>query len=143
MHLYHTAIPFKFDVFDCRKTVETKELPTTTRKSSILAVMTKETLRARVEEKNKSCVMLVIDTMWQIDVPYRIYLEGVVNEDTEAASDTKSTFCISEDGKVLFPKKQDIVEEVLSQFYALPNLDRRTIWRDRALETLAGRHNWL
>ncbi|KLO18175.1 hypothetical protein SCHPADRAFT_132280 [Schizopora paradoxa] len=139
VHLYHTAIPFKFDVFDCRKILIDEASPEILRKSSILALLTKETLRARVEEKDKSCIMLVIDTMWLSDVPYRVYLDEYLDDDAEMACSTRSTFCVTGDSAILYPMTRDSVEEVLSEFYALPNLDWRTIWRDKAFECLARR----
>ena len=139
VHLHHDCAPYKFEVFDCRVILD--DSCAIFRKSPIFHLLAKEAIRARVDEKDKSCLMLVVTTSWKVDIPYLVYLDEnlLSGDDSETTSSTKCTSCLDGEGNILFPRTDDIVEKTMSRFYALPNTNWRSRWKDRPFESLARR----
>ncbi|KLO18173.1 hypothetical protein SCHPADRAFT_925334 [Schizopora paradoxa] len=136
VRLRHDSAHYKFDVFDCRK-VDEDDYWDEYRRTPFLSLLAKESLRARVEENENSCILLVLTYMDVFDVPYLVYLESDFDTDTAMASHCRSMTCLDEDNNVLLPRTQDLVEDIMSRLYASPNLDWRARWIERPFVSLA------
>ncbi|KLO18174.1 hypothetical protein SCHPADRAFT_886439 [Schizopora paradoxa] len=139
VHLRHDCTPHRFEVFDYRRALDEDDSQPLFRKAPIFPLLAKEAMRARVDEKDKSCLLLVVKTVWQVDMPYLVYLENFlpIDDDLETASCTNCLTCLDGEGNIIFPRTDDIVEETMSRFYASPNSDWRARWIDKPFESLA------
>ncbi|KLO18179.1 hypothetical protein SCHPADRAFT_936441 [Schizopora paradoxa] len=125
VQITYNSIPFKLDVFDCRKVDP----------SSVESILSKEVLRASSE--SLPCFMLKTILPRTVDI-FMVYLNDArdARGDGEACR-TQGAIFVDEDNNRLYPTARDVVSDIISQSHALSKSDWRKLWGSKPFEILA------